>query len=213
MSTRPRARPQPDADPAREAHSRIGNAILDFIGEIPRSEARRSRTPYEAARQRGAEAAAKAALAAGSLALPPGPLGWITLLPELIAVWRIQRQMVADIAALYGQRGSLTREHMLYCLFRHTAAQAFRDLVVRAGQRFIVQRATAATLRTVTGRIGTAIARGGVGKGLSRWLPVAGAIGVGAYAYYDTVRVAATAMELFGAEAVGAADRTAADRS
>ena len=203
MPSRPRSQVQPEADAAREAHSRIGNAILDFIGEIPRSEARRSRQPEQAARQRGAEAAARAALAAGSLALPPGPLGWLTLLPELIAVWRIQRQMVADIAAIYGRRATLTREHMLYCLFRHTAAQALRDLVVRAGQRFIVQRVTAATLRTITGRIGAAIARGGVGKGLSRWLPVAGAIGVGADAYYDTVRVAATAMELFGGDGSG----------
>jgi hypothetical protein len=31
-------------------------------------------------------------------------------------------------------------------------------------------------------------------------VPVAGALGVGAYAYYDTGRVAGTAMDLFGRE-------------
>ena len=40
-------------------------------------------------------------------------------------------------------------------------------------------------------------ARRSIGRGLSRWLPVIGAVGVGAYAFYDTDRVAAAAIELF----------------
>jgi hypothetical protein len=44
------------------------------------------------------------------------------------------------------------------------------------------------------------------GKGLARWLPVVGALGVGAYAYYDTGQVAATAIELFSGEVVDEAD-------
>ena len=43
-------------------------------------------------------AAAKAALAAGTLALPPGPLGWATIAPEMLAVWHIQRQLVEAAA-------------------------------------------------------------------------------------------------------------------
>jgi len=58
---------------------------------------------------------------AGTLALPPGPLGWMTILPEMVGVWKIQAQMVADIAALYGKTATLTQEQMLYCLFKHTA--------------------------------------------------------------------------------------------
>ena len=36
-----------------------------------------------------------------------------------------------------------------------------------------------------------------IGKGISRWIPVFGALGAGAYAYYDTSQVAQTAIELF----------------
>jgi hypothetical protein len=36
-----------------------------------------------------------------------------------------------------------------------------------------------------------------ISKGISRWLPVVGAVGVGAYAYYDTRHVAQTAIALF----------------
>ena len=38
------------------------------------------------------------------------------------------------------------------------------------------------------------------GKGISRWLPIVGAIGVASYAYYDTNGVAKAAMELFSGE-------------
>jgi hypothetical protein len=119
------ARREPGSGQSAEAN-------LDVVGSIPGSSARPSARPDEAARKLANAAAAKAALISGGLALPPGPLGWLAILPDLIAIWRLQSQMVADIAALYGQTATLTREHMLYCLFRHAAAQAVRDLVVRA---------------------------------------------------------------------------------
>jgi hypothetical protein len=36
-----------------------------------------------------------------------------------------------------------------------------------------------------------------LGRGAARWLPVLGAVGVGAYAWYDTRQVARTAQALF----------------
>jgi len=105
--------------------------------------------------------------------------------------------MVADIAALYGKQHALTREQMLYCLFKHSAAQAVRDLIVRAGERALVRRASRAMLERLGRRIGLKLTQRGIGKGLSRWLPIVGAVGVGAYAYFDTAQVASTAIELF----------------
>ena len=180
-----------------KAGHRVAEAILDFIGRVPVSDEHTSRNPGERARSIANSAAAKAALTAGSLALPPGPLGWLTILPELVAVWRIQAQMVADIAGIYGKDAALTREQMIYCLFRHAAAQAVRDLVVRVGERLLVQRVSIRTLQGIAGRIGVRITQQAIGKGISRWVPVIGALGVGAYAYYDTGQVARTAIELF----------------
>src|SRR5918911_369505 len=135
------ARPAP-----HDIASRIGAAILGFLGEVPRSRERPSASPAQAARLVAKLAAKKAAAAAGTLALPPGPLGWLTILPEMVAVWRVQAAMVADIAGLYGRQASLTQEQMLYCLFKHTASQAVRDLVVRAGERWLVKQATVGAL-------------------------------------------------------------------
>ncbi|HJV71362.1 EcsC family protein [Ideonella sp.] len=177
--------------------SRLATAVLDMLGSAPTSAQPSSPHPSEAVRRATAAAAAKAATAAGALALPPGPLGWLTVLPELLAVWRIQAQLVADIAAIYGKQGAVTREQMLYCLFKHTASQAVRDLVVRAGERWLVKTASGAALQAVARRIGMRLSQQGVSKAASRWLPVVGAIGVAAYAYYDTAQVARAASELF----------------
>ena len=131
------------------------------------------------------------------MALPPGPLGLLTLIPDLVAVWKIQSQLVADIAAVYGRQEQLTKEQMLYCLFRHLASQAVRDLAVRAGERWLVQRASLAVLQTVAQKLGVHLSRKVIGASLSRWLPLVGAVGVGTYAYFDTRQVAATAIALF----------------
>ncbi|EIM03297.1 hypothetical protein RHOFW104T7_14330 [Rhodanobacter thiooxydans] len=181
-------------------HGRIAEAILDFVSEVPDSRIGNTPDPASEARRLANRAAQRAALAAGSLALPPGPLGWLTLLPEMIAIWKIQAQMVSDIAAAYGRHTSLGREQMMWCLFRHTAAQAFRDLVVRMGDRLLFRRVSYTVLERVAKQVGIKLTGRTLGKGVSRWLPVIGALGVGAYAYYDTGQVAGTAIELFEGE-------------
>ena len=179
------------------ANNRVTQAILDFVSKIPGSKVDSSPDPHAAARQLANRAAQRAALTSGSLALPPGPLGWLTLLPELAAFWKIQAQMVIHIAAVYGKHASLGREQMMWCLFRHTAAQAFRDLVVQMGDRLLFRRMSWRVAERVAKQVGVKIGQRTLSKGVSRWLPVVGALGVGAYAYYDTGQVAATAIEMF----------------
>ena len=188
-----------ESRPARvdKKSSRVARAILRVLGNMPKTHRHASSRPEQAARELANAAAAKAALISGGLALPPGPWGWLTILPDLIAIWKLQSQMVADIAALYGKSATLSKEQLLYCLFRHAAAQAVRDLVVRAGERVIVRRATLRALQTAAERIGVKVTQRAVGSAVSRWIPILGAVGVGAYAYYDTSQVARTAMDLF----------------
>src|SRR5215470_3400392 len=81
----------------------IVEAILNFLGQIPATDEHKSPDPAVRARSLAGSAAAKAALTAGTLALPPGPLGWLTIMPELIGIWKIQAQMVTDIAGTYGK--------------------------------------------------------------------------------------------------------------
>ncbi len=115
--------------------------------------------------------------------------------------------MVADIAGVYGVSADLTRSHMLYCLFRHAAAQAVRDIGVQVGARLLVQDLPLRIVERIAGRIGMSVSKRLVGRGITRWLPVIGALGVGAYAYYDTGQVARTAIALFSGEEVATSRR------
>ena len=184
----------------------VERAILGVLAHIPATREHVQTSPVTRARALAKTAARKAATVSGSLALPPGPLGWFTIIPDLTMVWRIQSQMVADIAGAFGKSALLRPEQMLYCLFRHAAAQSVRRFAVRAGERIIVRRASATGLEVAARKIGVPLARRIVGKGLSRWVPVVGAAGVAGYAYYDTMRVAETTIELFRSEIVIATD-------
>ncbi len=175
----------------------LGEAILSLVARVPDTDEPARAQPQARAQSIARAAARQASLVASSMALPPGALGWLTLVPELLAVWRLQAQMVADIAGVYGTRATLTREQMLYCLFKHLGAQLFRDVVVRAGERVLVRSASDGVLRALVRQLGIKAGQGLLGKGASRLLPVMGAVGVGAYAYFDTRQVARTAMELF----------------
>jgi hypothetical protein len=185
----------PALPPTQEGH-RIAQALLDLAGQVPPSRERPRTHPHAAAQRLIHRAARRAALTSGSLSLPPGVIGWLTVLPEITAIWRIQAQLVSDLAALYGKHAELGREQMLWCLFRHTAAQAFRDLVVRMGDRLLFRRVSLGVLQQLLTRLGKHLSRRALGRGGARWLPVIGALGVGAYAYYDTQQVGATALAM-----------------
>jgi hypothetical protein len=175
------------------ASMRVAQSLLDIVSAIPSSKERLHQDPDDRAGEIVRAAKTKAALMSGGLALPPGPLGWVTILPEIYGVWKIQAQMVSDLAALHGRKSQLTREQMLYCLFRHTGAQLFRDLVMRVGERYIVRRLPIRSLYSVANKIGIRITQRSIGRAVSRFVPIAGAVGVGAYSWYDTRQVAKTA--------------------
>lgn len=180
-----------------QLRAQITDALLDLVVQVPASDEAALTNPGARVQAIARAAARKASLLAGSLSLPPGVLGWVTVLPEMVAVWRLQAQMVADIAAVYGQHHQLRREHLLYCLFKQISAQLFRDLAVRMGERVVVRPTTQKVLQVLAQKLGMALAGAALRKGVSRFVPLLGAVGVGAYAYYDTLQVAHNAQALF----------------
>ena len=185
-----------------DVRQKVGDAILDLVLRVPPTAERALDQPQARAQAIGRAAARQASMLASTMALPPGFFGWLTVLPELVGVWKLQSQMVADIAGVYGKSASMDREQMVYCMFKHVSAQLFRDVVVRVGERFLIQRASSAFMRSVVQKLGARVTQNMLGKGLSRFVPLLGAVGVGAYAYFDTTQVARTAMELFSSDIV-----------
>jgi hypothetical protein len=185
-----------------ESVREVSGVIERVLAHVPPSALHRAADPDSAAETIARDAARKAAVLSGSLALPPGPLGMLTVLPDLFLIWKVQRQMIADIFALHGRTAELSRSHMLYCLFRHLASQVVRDVVVRAGQRAVVRQLSTGALKGVLGSLGVSVTRRIAGTTASRWVPFAGAAAVGAYAYWDTLQVAKTARRLLAESAV-----------
>lgn len=185
------------AKTAADDLGRVQSALMDLVVAIPDSVEQPVPLPGVRAQAIAHAAARKTSLIAASMALPPGLLGWLTVLPELLGVWKVQAQMVADIASVYGQKQALGREQMLYCLFKHVAAQLFRDVVVRVGERAVVQQTTYKMLQSITQQLGLALSKTLLKRSASRFVPLLGAATVGAYAYFDTLQVAKNATDLF----------------
>jgi hypothetical protein len=175
---------------------RVVDAIENVVTGVPESRERSVQDPDVAARKLARKAATRAAALSGALALPPGVFGMLTVLPDLVAIWRLQAQMVADIAGLYGKDLQLTRAHMLYCLFRHAASQLTRDFAVRAGERFVIRQLSGGALRSALTTVGISVTQRVAGTAASRWLPIVGAAAVAGYAYFDTLQVAKTAVRM-----------------
>lgn len=187
----------------------LGDAILGLVLHVPPSHEPPQRHPAARAHGIARTAARKASLLSGSMALPPGLLGWLTVMPELLGVWKLQAQMVSDIAGVYGKSRTLGREQMLYCLFRHVSAQLFRDMVVRVGERVLIRRTSLNFLQALAQKVGGLVVKTVLRKGAARFVPLLGAVGVGAYAYYDTLQVAKTAVALFERDIILDADTLA----
>jgi uncharacterized protein (DUF697 family) len=167
---------------ARAMRDRLARLVQASILHVPSSREPLHANPQARSQEIIQAASVKAATVSGSLALPPGPLGLVTLLPDLVMVWRIQAQMVADVAGAFGQRAALNREHLTWCLFKHAASQVVRDVAVRVGNRVILRQAPNRLLGRVLQRVS---------------MPVVGTVAVAAYTFADTRSVGRAATELF----------------
>ncbi len=93
--------------------------------------------------------------------------------------------MVKDIAEVFNKQVTSTKKQMIHCLFKHTTGQGARDAIIKIGAQMAIKKIEVSTRRHITK------------KAIARCIPIVGAVGVGAYAYYDTSRVGKTAIELF----------------
>ncbi len=196
-------RPKPD--------NSLGEAMLELVLHVPDSTETLATHPAERAHTIARTAARTASVVSASMSLPPGFFGWLTVVPELVGIWKLQAQMVSDIASVYGKRHTLGREQMLYCLFKHVSAQLFRDVVVRVGERVLIRQTSLKVLQGLAQQLGVQVSKKVISSGASRFVPLIGAVGVGAYAYFDTLQVAKTAIELFEFDTVIEAEAPPAD--
>ena len=189
------------SDTPEEPDLPVPQTLLKMLEElafnIPSSAEPASSNPDARAAEIVRVAGFKAGALSATLALPPGPMGLLTVVPDLIKVWQLQQQMVADVAACFGKSAQLNRQMMVYCLFRHGAAMIVRDVVARVGERVIVKQTSLRIIQQTLRSIGVKVSQKAVGKTLSRWLPIVGPVLIGSYSMIDTRNVGKTAIETF----------------
>ena len=176
---------------------RLSSAVLAIVAAIPESRERPSSHPEARAQLLAERAARSSARISGLAALVPGPLGLLTVLPDLIALWRIQSQLVADIAAVYGYGTQLDASHMLWCLFQQEEGRSARELAMRMGERMLIRPWGLRVLRNGATRAGLKLSQRSIGALMARALPLVGSACIAGYAYFDTHRVAKSATALF----------------
>lgn len=189
-------------------------AMNAATGGIPgTTEPGPARRPYERAKEITQKASAKAAAVSASMALPVGPLGMLTILPDLAFVWRIQTQMVVDIAAAFGHKGKVTQQQLMTCLFKHVTETANKEyqksIPIEVEQKSsllveVLDRVTNSKSRDLSVRVGkqvgSALVQRIAKRTATRLMPLAGAAVVATYSALDTREVARTAVELFSGE-------------
>ena len=190
----------PKTELSAPAQQTLLQLIENLVSSVPSSEENPSTNPDERAREIVRLAALKAGAVSAGLAIPPGPAGMLTIIPDVMKVWDIQRQMVSDIAACYGQSSHLDQRMMVYCLFRHGAAMLARDILVRVGERMILKRGSLRVIQKILQRVTIKMTQKAIGKAISRWVPFVGPVVVGCYSLLDTRSVGKTAIETFSRE-------------
>ena len=93
-----------------ELKRQLEKLLTEVVNDIPVSHQKKLDYPDAASRSLASGAARDASLLTGALAIPGGPLGILTILPDLVSVWRRQAQLVADVAAVHGRTDRLDRE-------------------------------------------------------------------------------------------------------
>lgn len=178
---------------------KVSSLLFELITDIPESLHSPAENSEEKIKKLIHQAAVKASLVSATLSVPAGVTGVLTSIPDIAAIWRIQAQLVADIAATYGKFAQLSREAMVWCLFRHSAASLLRDVAVRTGSRIVVQKLSLSALQKLLQRIGVKVSTNFLGRIALRAIPAIGAIGNGAYTFFDTMEVGKTAATYFKA--------------
>lgn len=185
---------------AHPAQQTVLSLLEKLVTSVPLSNEAVSNTPEERAREIVRIAGIKAGAVSATLAFAPGPMGLLTIIPDLKKVWDIQQQMVADIAACYGKSAQLNQQMMVYCLFRHGAAMLARDILIRVGERLILKEGSLRVIQKILQRVTIHLTQKAIGKSVSRWVPIIGPIVTGGYSYLDTRSVGKTAIETFSRE-------------
>lgn len=127
----------------------------------------------------------------------PGFLGFFSILPELIAVTKLQINLVYKLAKYYGKAHRLNPS-IIFSIFATAMGVGEHRIFMReAGPRIVVKALSSHAIQSLAPRIGTRISAQMAGKRLARWIPILTAPAFGYFSKSMTERIAYAADEVF----------------
>jgi hypothetical protein len=132
----------------------------------------------------------------GAAAIIPGPLGMLSVVPEIIAVTRNQIAMIYDIGASYGQEKSINKE-LLMAIFAAAAGSGTIGVLTIRGSQVLIRRASLQVMQKLISALGGKISQQALKAALAKWIPLVGAAGMAYWSKYSTEQIARQAHAIF----------------
>jgi hypothetical protein len=133
-------------------------------------------------------------------ALPPGPLGLATIIPELMAVTKIQMNLIYAIAAHHKKEGKLNPTLVLLIFANEAGVEIGKVVTNKMGTSFIIRVLGSGAIRAIAKKIGIRISTRITQKAVGRWIPFIMAPVFGAFSRAMTQRIGEESDRLFSQE-------------
>lgn len=141
--------------------------------------------------------AGRQAFALSSLcSLPPGPFAFATLIPEAIALTRLQLVLVYHLADLYQARASVNQDFLLELFARQAGLSLGRTGMKVVGRKTIENNLQDQLLGTLAAKVGAALLRKMAGRGIGRLFSFAAAPWSGWQARQATLRLGGDCVQM-----------------
>lgn len=184
---------------SRPIPARLAEQLFDNLSEPPRPNFSSSSTAEEVQKMIRKTAVQTSSISA-ALAIPGGVTGLVTVLPEIASIWKLQAQMISNVAAAEGKNYLLTREQMLWCMFRQMGYGIVKEYVFQRGGVYVVKRMQHKVFERALHKVGLGMVTRQGTRMAGKIIPVLGSVSAGALSYYDTMRVGRNAVKLYSSE-------------
>jgi len=171
-------------------HNWFGDLLAKFI---PTDLDIEGKTPEEMVKS----ASWKAFAISTAAAIPPGFIGYATILPEIMAVTKVQINLIYSIAKYYGKAATMNTTITTLIFANEAGITISQDVVKKMGPKLVVRAMGTKALRPITQRIAVRIGGRITQKLVARWIPFVLAPLFGAFSKSMTTTIGKYAIKLF----------------
>ncbi len=132
--------------------------------------------------------------------IPTGPMGLATIVPEVVALIKLQMDLIFKVAKFHQQEAKVNKTIILTVLGVAMGVVLKHALINKVGTRLIVKSLSAEGAKRITREIGEKFATGLLKRGLGRWIPLMLAPVFGYLSLSMTRKVGREAESLFSHE-------------